>query len=62
MIRVWLVSAGALQMPHPRTVETGEVEEERRLFYVAVTRAKHGVGNEEAEKRFNAGLAASRPA
>jgi DNA helicase-2/ATP-dependent DNA helicase PcrA len=38
---VWLVGAGALQMPHPRTLETGETEEERRLLYVAVTRAKH---------------------
>lgn len=38
---VWLVGAGHTQMPHPRTQVTGEIEEERRLFYVAVTRAKH---------------------
>jgi superfamily I DNA/RNA helicase len=28
-------------MPHPRTAEIGDTAEERRLFYVAVTRAKH---------------------
>ncbi len=38
---VWLVGAGHTQMPHPRTQATGEIDEERRLFYVAATRAKH---------------------
>jgi DNA helicase-2/ATP-dependent DNA helicase PcrA len=37
---VWLVGAGSTQMPHPRALESGEMDEERRLFYVAVTRAK----------------------
>jgi DNA helicase-2/ATP-dependent DNA helicase PcrA len=55
---VWLVSAGAMQMPHPRTLETGEVEEERRLFYVAVTRAKHHLVisyPEATDRRMNQG-------
>lgn len=38
---VWLIGAGSTQIPHPRTLETGETEEERRLFYVAVTRARN---------------------
>ena len=37
---VCLIGAGSLQMPHPRSLDTGEIEEERRLFYVAVTRAR----------------------
>ena len=37
---VWLLGCGSLQIPHPRSAETGETEEERRLFYVAVTRAR----------------------
>ena len=36
-----LFRSGHTQMPHPRTQATGEIDEERRLFYVAVTRAKH---------------------
>ena len=38
---VWLIGAGSSQMPHPRTEEIGSEEEERRLFYVAVTRARN---------------------
>jgi DNA helicase-2/ATP-dependent DNA helicase PcrA len=37
---VWLIGSGSLQMPHPRSMEAGDIEEERRLFYVAVTRAR----------------------
>ncbi len=38
--RVWLVGAGDQQMPHPHARSKEETEEEMRLLYVAVTRAK----------------------
>ena len=38
---VFLIGLCENQFPHPKTIEApGELEEERRLFYVAVTRAK----------------------
>lgn len=37
---VWIVGAGSEQMPHPRSKSERERAEERRLFYVAATRAK----------------------
>ena len=37
---VCLIGAGSCQIPHPRSLDSGDIEEERRLFYVAVTRAK----------------------
>jgi len=38
---VWILGAGSQQIPHPRATEDAQsIEEERRLFYVAVTRAK----------------------
>ncbi len=37
---VFLMCAGSRQMPHPRVSNDEEVDEERRLMYVAVTRAK----------------------
>jgi len=37
---VCLIGAGSCQIPHPRSLDTGDIEEERRLFYVAVTRAR----------------------
>lgn len=38
---VWLVGTGSTQMPHPRAQFESELAEERRLLYVAVTRARH---------------------
>jgi DNA helicase-2/ATP-dependent DNA helicase PcrA len=38
---VFLIGAAEGQFPGYRTIESGEFEEERRLFYVAVTRAKN---------------------
>lgn len=38
---VFLIGAAENQLPTRRSVEDGDVEEERRLFYVAVTRAKN---------------------
>jgi DNA helicase II / ATP-dependent DNA helicase PcrA len=37
---VVLCGAGNMQMPHPRSVDPESYEEERRLMYVAVTRAR----------------------
>lgn len=37
---VWLIGAGSTQMPHPRAQFESELSEERRLLYVAVTRAR----------------------
>ena len=37
---VCLIGAGSAQIPHPRSLDSGDIEEERRLFYVAVTRAR----------------------
>lgn len=38
---VFLIGAADNQLPTRRAIEDGDVEEERRLFYVAVTRAKN---------------------
>jgi DNA helicase-2/ATP-dependent DNA helicase PcrA len=38
---VFLIGAAEGQFPGHRTIESGDFEEERRLFYVAVTRAKN---------------------
>jgi len=38
---VFLIGAADNQFPTRRSIEDGDVEEERRLFYVAVTRAKN---------------------
>jgi DNA helicase-2/ATP-dependent DNA helicase PcrA len=38
---VFLIGAADGQFPGRRSIEAGDVEEERRLFYVAVTRAKN---------------------
>jgi DNA helicase-2/ATP-dependent DNA helicase PcrA len=38
---VALCGAGSGQMPHPKSIEPEAYEEERRLMYVAVTRARH---------------------
>ncbi|MEM1059698.1 MAG: ATP-dependent helicase [Verrucomicrobiota bacterium] len=40
---VWLAGAGSTTMPHPRAETRDEIDEERRLFYVAVTRAKQNL-------------------
>jgi DNA helicase-2/ATP-dependent DNA helicase PcrA len=37
---VVLCGAGSAQMPHPRSIEPECMEEERRLMYVAITRAR----------------------
>lgn len=38
--RVYLIGCGSMQIPHPRAMTRDELSEEKRLLYVAVTRAK----------------------
>jgi DNA helicase-2/ATP-dependent DNA helicase PcrA len=38
---VVLCGAGSAQMPHPKSIDPEAYEEERRLMYVAVTRARN---------------------
>lgn len=40
---VFIMGSGSMQMPHPRVTTDDEMNEERRLMYVAVTRAKDRV-------------------
>lgn len=49
----WVVLTGMERnlFPHQRALEEGNEEEERRLFYVAITRAKHKLVITYAEKR-----------
>ncbi len=37
---VFIINLNNQAFPNPRAIESGEVEEERRLFYVAITRAQ----------------------
>lgn len=38
--RVWILNAAEGRTPHKKAVKEGKIEEERRMFYVAVTRAR----------------------
>jgi DNA helicase-2/ATP-dependent DNA helicase PcrA len=49
-------------MPHDKSIEEGGIEEERRLFYVAVTRAKEYLYLSMARKRLFRGKPMSRNA
>ena len=44
-------------LPHRRSVEEGDVEEERRLFYVGITRARERLDLSYAGRRFQFGSA-----
>lgn len=58
---VWLIGAGSTQMPHPRAVFEKDLSEERRLLYVAVTRARtHLVVSFPSENERRQGQTASR--
>ena len=40
VVRQEVCGAGSAQMPHPKSIDPESFEEERRLMYVAVTRAR----------------------
>jgi DNA helicase-2/ATP-dependent DNA helicase PcrA len=49
-------------MPHDKSLEEGGIEEERRLFYVAITRAKEYLYLSMARKRLFRGKPMTRNA
>ncbi len=57
---VFIMDAVEGMTPHRKSVENGNVEEERRLFYVAVTRAKYGLYIYVPQKVFGKSVQASR--
>ncbi len=59
---VYIVGVEENLFPSQRAVESGDIEEERRLFYVAITRAKVAAMISYAETRFKWGsMEFSRP-
>ena len=55
---VWILNANEGMIPFRKTIESGDIEEERRLFYVAMTRARerlyisyhHSFGSRRTER------------
>ena len=58
--RVWLIDLNDGIVPHRRALTEGELEEERRLLYVAMTRAKEELYLYYAEECGGRKLASSR--
>ncbi len=59
---IYIVGLEENLFPSQRAVESGDIEEERRLFYVAITRAKVAATISYAESRFKWGnMEFSRP-
>lgn len=53
--RVFIAACNQGIMPHARALDEGNVEEERRLFYVAITRARIDLAVSYAKLRMNNG-------
>ena len=57
---VYIIDANEEITPHKKAVFAPEIEEERRLFYVAMTRAKRRLNIYYARKRYNKEIEVSR--
>lgn len=57
---VYIIDANEEIMPHKKAVFAPEIEEERRMFYVAMTRAKRRLNIYYARKRYNKEIEVSR--
>lgn len=57
---VFLIEANEGMTPYKKAVKPEEIEEERRMFYVAMTRAKHHLHIYDVKEYFNRELVPSR--
>ena len=57
---VFLIEANEGMTPYKKAVKPEEIEEERRMFYVAMTRAKHHLHIYDVKEYFNKELVPSR--
>lgn len=57
---VYIIDANETITPHKKSVTEADIEEERRLFYVAMTRAKEKLSIFYVQKRFEKELSPSR--
>ena len=57
---VFIIDANEEITPHKKAITAEEIEEERRMFYVAMTRAKNNLKIMYAKERYNKELEVSR--
>lgn len=57
---VYIIDANETIVPHKKAVTEGDIEEERRMFYVAMTRAKKKLTICWAEERYHKEMTVSR--
>ena len=57
--RVWLIGCEEGMLPHTRSLDDGQIEEERRLMYVGITRAKRVLTITHCAQRRRGGEVAS---
>ena len=57
---VYIIDANETIVPHKKSVTDADIEEERRMFYVAMTRAKKRLAIYSTAERYNKELSVSR--